>query len=111
MPFVDDEPPLRDLFAHTVEAGKSYARAELTYAKRLVAVRAKAAAIGGGLVVAALLFVQAALTVLLAALGWWIGLWLGPAAGLAIAAVIGLVVAGLLGLIGVRIAAGAGAKA
>lgn len=104
----DDTPPLREMIAGLVDAGKTYARAEIAYYQALVTVRAKAAAIGVGFAVAALLIAQAALTVLLAALGLLVARWLGGAGGFAIAALVGLLLAGLLAFVGVRRIAGSG---
>lgn len=93
---------LRDLIAHLVDSGKAYARAEITYVKSVATARISAAAVGIGLAIVSLLFVQAALTVLLVALGMALARWLGFAAGFAVAALVGFLLAGLLAWLGVR---------
>ena len=108
MRHADEVPPLREQVAGLIDAGKDYARAEVAYYKQLATARAKAAAVGAGFAVVALLLAQAAITVLLAALGLWVARWLGPAGGLAIAALLGLVLAAVLGIVGARRIAGAG---
>ena len=102
MRVADETLSLRELIAQLIDAGKAYARAEIAYVKQVATTRATAAAMGVGFAIGALLFVQASLTVLVAALGLWIARWVGPAGGLAIGAVVGLLVAALLGWIGMR---------
>jgi hypothetical protein len=98
----DEEISLRELIARLIEAAKAYARAELELIKRTAFARAGQAVTGVGLGVAALLFVQAAVTVLLAALGMWIASAIGAAGGFAIAALAGLAIAALLGWLAAR---------
>ena len=107
---MEDIPSLRELIAELIEAGKSYVRAEIAYYKQLATGRARAAATGAAIAVVALLFVQAALTVLLGALGLWAARWLGMAGGFAIAGLVGLMVAALLGLWGANLLRRAGAS-
>lgn len=87
---------LRDLFARLIDNGKAYAQAEVTYYKRTALGWVDQAKFGVAFAVVALFILQAALTTLLVALGFFLATWLGPAGGLAVAAVIGIVVAGLL---------------
>lgn len=96
IPRTDHDESLRDLVARLIDSAKAYASAEVAVVKKTVTFRvdqAKPAAIFG---VAALLIVQAALTVLIAALGVALARWIGVAGGLAVAAVLALMVAGLL---------------
>lgn len=101
-PAPPEEESLRELVARLIDSGKAYAQAEVALVKTTVSVRAaqaKPAAIFG---VIAILLVQAALTVLVAALGMALAQWLTPAGGLAAGAVIALLIAGLLGWMAAR---------
>ena len=93
---------MRDLAARLIESGKAWAQAEITLV-RMTALRwAEAAKIGAVLVVLALILVNAAVIVLVAALGMALAAWLGTAGGLAVAAILALLLAGLLGWLAVR---------
>ena len=101
-PVPPEEESLRELVARLIDSAKAYLTAEVTLVKTMVSVRvarAKPAAIYG---VIAILLVQAALTVLIAALGMLLATWLTPAGGLAMGAVIALLIAGLLGWLAAR---------
>ncbi|WP_294390715.1 phage holin family protein [uncultured Sphingomonas sp.] len=96
------EESLRDLFARVIDNGKAYAKAEVNLVKVTVSTKTKLAVPAIGFFIAALLLVQAALTVLTAALGALIALWLGWPAGLAIAALLVFGTAGLLAWLGIK---------
>jgi hypothetical protein len=96
------EESLRDLLMRAIENGKAYLRAEVAVIKVTASTRAGQAGPALGLVVGALLIVQASLTVLIASLGALLALWLGWPGGLALAALVGLVVAGAIAWSGVK---------
>lgn len=91
------EESLRDLFARVIDNAKAYLKAELTLIRTNVSVRVGQVAPAIGFVIVAILIVQSALTVLIAALGLAFAAWIGIAGGLAVAALIGLAIAALLG--------------
>jgi hypothetical protein len=101
-PVPAEQESLRDLVARVIENTKAYIRAELALQKARAATWVGRAGPAIGLVIGALLIVQASLTVLIAALGWLLALRLGSAGGFAVAALIGLVIAGLVGWIGIK---------
>lgn len=88
---------MRELIARLIDAVRAFAQAEIALVKATAAAWAGAAKVAGVFIAIALLLANAAIIVLLAAFGMTIAIWLGPAAGLAIAAVIGLVLAALFG--------------
>lgn len=73
----EPERPIGELVHELVEEGKAYARAEVGVAKAIAAAKAKAMALPAGLLGAALLLAQAAVTVLavalFASLQWLVG--------------------------------------
>jgi hypothetical protein len=85
---------LRELVARLINDGKAYAIAEIAVVKATINKWLAPAKTAVPLVIVALLLVQAALTVLVAALGYTIAIWIGPAGGFAIAAVVALLIAG-----------------
>lgn len=87
---------LGELVTRLSEDAKAYAKAEVAVVKRSVLARVAAIKPSAIYIVLAILLVQAALTVLTAALGMVLAIWLGPPGGLAAGAVIVLAVAGLL---------------
>jgi hypothetical protein len=91
-----EEAPLRDLFASVIDNIKGYVSAEITLVKVTVTTRAGAAIPAIAMLVAAVVLLQAGLTVLAAALGALFAIWLGWAGGLALSAVLVLAGAGLL---------------
>jgi hypothetical protein len=99
---IDEQESLRDLVARVIDNTKAYLRAEVALQKQRAATWAGRAGPAVGLLIGALLIVQASLTVLVAALGWLVASWLGPAGGFAAAALLGLALAGLLAWIAVR---------
>lgn len=97
-----DEASLRELVARLIDSTKAFVQAEVALVRRTFTVWAGAAKAAAILFVIALILVNAAVIVLLAALGMALATWLGTAGGLAVAALIGLAAAGLLGWIGAR---------
>lgn len=97
----EHEESLRDLVARVIDNGKAYARAEVTLVKETVSTRVEQVRPVAIYLVVAVLLVQAALTVLIGALGMTFAIWIGPAGGLAVAAVLTLAIAGLLGLLAI----------
>ena len=100
----DGEQPasLRELAARVIDNGKAYIRAEVTLVKATVTTKASQAGPAIGLIVTAIVLIQAALTVLVASLGLLLARWLGLPGGFAAAAVLVLLVAGMLGLTAVK---------
>jgi asparagine N-glycosylation enzyme membrane subunit Stt3 len=90
------EESLRDLIARLIDNARVYARAEVAVIKKTIEVRLNQAKPAAVFAIGAVLLTQAALVVLIAALGMALATWLGTAGGLAVAAIIALAVAGLL---------------
>ena len=90
------EPPLRELAARLIDNGKAYVRAEVNLVKTTVSTKAGLAGPAVAMIVVAVILVQAAITVLIAALGLLLARWLGLAGGFAAAAVIVLAGAAML---------------
>jgi hypothetical protein len=84
------------LIARLVEEGKAYAVAEVGVAKATARAWLTVAKIAVPLIFVALFLLQAALVVLVAAVGMALSPWLGMAGGLAVSAILTLIVAGLL---------------
>lgn len=95
-------PPTEDSLKHIVyrviDDGKDYARAEINVVKQIALSKVDAIRPAAIMLVVAVFLLQAALTVLTAALGMALATWLGTAGGLAVGAVIVLVVVGILAL-------------
>jgi high-affinity K+ transport system ATPase subunit B len=91
-----NEASLRDLIARLIQSGKAFVEAEIALVLGAVRAWAGAAMIIAALALVAFILVNAAIVVLLAALGMALATWLGMAGGLAVAALIALLVAGLL---------------
>jgi hypothetical protein len=91
------ERPVGDLVHQLVEEGKAYARAEVGVAKAIATAKGKALALPAGLLVAALLVIQAAVTVLavatFASLQWVLG---SIGAGIAAFLIFGAIAGGLV---------------
>jgi hypothetical protein len=87
---------LRELAGRVIDNTKAYVRAEVTLVKQTAVTKASQAAVPAALVVVAVLLLQAAITVLAAALGLFFARWLGSAGGLAVAALVVLAISGLL---------------
>ena len=90
------EESLGEIVTRVVDNGKDYARAEIAVAKATVRAKLDAVRPAAIYIVCAIFLLQAALTVLAAALGMALARWLGTAGGLAVGALIVLVVVGLL---------------
>lgn len=93
---VDEPESLRELVGRVIDNAKAYVKAEVTLAKQTATTKAGQAGPAVVMVVVAVLLLQAAITVLAAALGLLLARWLGPAGGLAVAALLVVVIAGLL---------------
>lgn len=91
-----EELSLRDLIARLIDSAKAYLRAEVALVRKTVEVRLDQAKPAAAFAIGAVMLVQAALVILLAALGMGLATWLGPAGGLAVAGLVGLLIAGLL---------------
>jgi hypothetical protein len=100
----DAEEPesLRELAARVIDNSKAYLRAELTLVRQTVAAKASLAGPALALIVAGIVLVQAAITVLAASLGLLLAHWLGLAGGFAVAALLVLMIAGLLAWMAAR---------
>ena len=94
------------LFSRLIDRARDVLRAEVRYYRETATAKVTGLARPAALVVVALMFVQAALTGLVIAIGVVIGRWIGPAAGLFAGAGVGLLVAGLLGWLAMRLATG-----
>jgi hypothetical protein len=92
-----DERPVGELVQQLVEDGKAYARAELEVAKAVAASKAKALAWPAGILFAALLVAQAAVTVLAVAVFYILSLVMNVIFAGILAAAIFAVIAGWLG--------------
>lgn len=97
-----DQTSLRDLAARVIDNTKDYLRAEVTLVKQTVATKAGLAGPAAAMVVVAIILLQAAVTILAAALGLLLARWLGMAGGFAIAALITIAIAGMLVMIAMR---------
>lgn len=96
------EASIGELVSRLIDSGKAYVHAEIALLRQTGLAWFARARVALVLVVVAIFIVQAALTVLIAALGMTLAHWLGTAGGLALGAVIGLAVAGLLAWLAVR---------
>lgn len=98
-PRVSEPESIPALFTRAVEDGKSFARAEVDYYKKMALSRVSGLTTAAVLAIAALFLLQASLTTLVVGFGLALATWLprlGIAGGVVIAAVLGLLVAGLL---------------
>ncbi|NIJ06838.1 small-conductance mechanosensitive channel [Sphingomonas vulcanisoli] len=89
------EESVRELIARLIDETKAYVKAEIGVVKSTALAWVDRAKIAVPLIVTAILLVQAALIVLIAAFGMALAAWLGVAGGLAVAAVIVLLIAGV----------------
>ena len=92
-----EERPVGELVQQLVEDGKAYARAELDVAKAVAASKAKALAWPAGMLFAALLVAQAAVTVLAVATFYVLSLVMNVVFAGILAAAIFALIAGWLG--------------
>jgi hypothetical protein len=74
----NSERPVGELVNQLVEDGKAYARAEFDVARAIATAKGKALALPGGLIFAAMLVAQAAVTVLAVALFVGLALLMSP---------------------------------
>jgi hypothetical protein len=96
------EQPVGDLVHQLVEDGKAYARAEIGVAKAIATDKVSAARMPAILFAAALLVMQAAVTVLAVAVCLWLLPMVGPLLAGFIAFLIFAAGAGLLGWLGIK---------
>jgi hypothetical protein len=92
----DQGESLRELIARLIDSGKAYLRAELFLVRKTVKVRLIEAKYFAAFAMGAGVLGLAGVIALVAALGLFLGRWLGPAGGMAVAGLIALVAAGLL---------------
>ena len=92
-----EERPVGDIVHRLIEDGKAYAKAELNLAKAIAANKGKALAIPAALLGAALLFAQAAVTILAVALFLALVPVMGPIAAGFVAFLVFAGIAGGLG--------------
>lgn len=97
----NNEASLRELLVRLIGSAKAFVEAEVALVRDTVRAWAGAAKMIAALAVMAFALVNAALVVMLVALGMALAKWLGMAGGLALAALIALLVAGLLGRLAV----------
>jgi hypothetical protein len=88
---------LRELVVRLIDGAKEYLRAEILLARQTAIEWAARARPAIAAIVVAILLLQAALTVLIAALGLALAHWIGMAGGFALAALLAIGAAGLLG--------------
>lgn len=98
---------LGELVSRLLDNAKDYVRAEIALVRQTALSKVDAIRPAAIMAVVAIFLAQAALTVLVAALGMALAAWLGTAGGLAVGAVIVLAVAGLLVLLAVNRVKGA----
>jgi hypothetical protein len=93
---------LRDLASGVLDDGKAYVRAELALVKQTALAKVQQAITPAILFVVAIFLLQAAITILAAALGYLLAIWLGLPGGFAVAALLVILLAGGLALLGAR---------
>ena len=93
---LDQGESLRELIARLIDNAKAYCKAEVDLVRTTVKVKLVEARFAAIFVVLALFLINAAVIVLVAALGMALARWLGPAGGLAAGALIALAIAGVL---------------
>lgn len=93
---------MRELLARLIDNVRAVALAEIALVKATASAWAGAAKVAALLAVVALLLALAAIIVLLAAFGMTLAIWIGPAAGLALAGLAALALAGLFGWLAAR---------
>jgi lysozyme family protein len=98
----ETEEGLGDLMSRLVADARAYATAEAAFLQETATSRVKAARGGAIMLVAALLFVSAAVTALIVGLLMTAAEQVGPAWGTLIVVVVTLLIAGLLGWLGAR---------
>lgn len=96
------EPSLGELVGRLIDSGKAFVQAEIAVVRRTFAIWSGAAKVSAVFMVAAMLLINAAVIVLVAAFGMALAKWLGVAGGLAAAAFVVLLIAGLLVWLAIR---------
>jgi hypothetical protein len=94
-----DEPGIAALALDTVEDAKRWGRAELAYYKSLAGERGADAGIGGGIGIAAVVLLQAAITALLVGLILTLSPRLGAGVSTLIVVAVALVIVAVLGAV------------
>jgi len=92
----DDERPIGEIVHQLVEDGKAYAKAEIAVAKAIAADKGKALGIPAAMLGGALLFAQAAITILALALCIGLARLVGPLAGALLSFAVFAAIAGAL---------------
>lgn len=98
----DDEPPIGEVVSQLFEEGKAYAKAEVDLAKAQAFAKLAQLKVPAILLFAALLFAQAAVTVLAVTVALALAPMIGPLGGGLIAVLIAGGAAALLGWLGVK---------
>jgi hypothetical protein len=98
----EEERPIGEVVSELVEQGKAYARAEVDLAKAQALAKAAELKIPAILLFSALLFAQAAVTVLAVAVALGLAPLIGPFGGGLVAVLLAGGVAALLGWLGVQ---------
>jgi len=92
----NEERPVGQLVHQLVEEGKAYAQSEIAVVKAIASAKLKALAVPGGLLFGAMLFAQAAVTVLAVAVFFTLSLAMNPIlAGLVALLAFGAIAGGL----------------
>ena len=102
MPEPGDEQPIGELVHQLIDEGKAYAKAELDLAKAQALAKAGELRIPAILLFAALLFAQAAVTVLAITIAMTLAPLIGPLGGGLVAVLVAGGAAALLGWLGVE---------
>ena len=98
----DDEPSIGEVVSQLFDEGKAYAKAEVDLAKAQAFAKLAQLKVPASLLLAALLFAQAAVTVLAVTVALALAPMIGPLGGGLIAVLIAGGAAGLLGWLGVK---------
>lgn len=97
-----DEQPIGELVHQLIDEGKAYAKAEVDLARAQALAKAAALKVPAILLFSALLFAQAAVTVLAVTIALTLAPMIGPLGGGLVAVLIAGGAAGLLGWLGVQ---------
>lgn len=98
----EDEKPIGEVVHQLIDEGKAYARAELHLAKAQALAKAESLKVPAILLFAALLFAQAAVTVLAVTVALTLAPVIGPLGGGLVAVLLAAGAAALLGWLGVQ---------
>ena len=102
MPDPEDEPPIGEIVHQLIDQGKAYAKAEVDLAKAQALAKAAALKAPAILLFSALLFAQAAVTVLAVTVAMTLAPLIGPLGGGLVAVLIAGGTAALLAWLGVQ---------